>query len=169
MAFQTKRGRPPVDRPKHDTGTKELAARHAQGFTLEPLDYCLKRQIISEAQHRSGIHLRWLHTLRFGAPTVSAYDASNMGGKSLQNDNDQEWKEEREKQYEAAICALKRINAHRIVMDVCIFSYHPSFLLPARALTQAMAELRMADMVRLREGLDVMQRMFFLNYQKKYA
>jgi hypothetical protein len=158
MAFSSKRGRPALNRPKNDTGTKELAARHARGLTLEPLDLCLKRGVISEAQHRAGIHFRWLHTLRFGAPTVSAYDAANLGGKVTGMNNDLAWKAEREREYEEAVVALKHINAYACVSNLCIFGRYPKFLFPTRDNEE--------EMQLLQEGLDMLERKFFIEKRK---
>jgi hypothetical protein len=41
-------------------------------LTTEPLDMCLKKNIINIDQHRSGIKLRWFYTVIFEAPTIQS-------------------------------------------------------------------------------------------------
>lgn len=165
MGFSSKRGRPCLHRPEKDTGTRELAARHAEGHTMEALDICLKRNLISDEAHRAGLHLRWLYSLRFGAPTVRAYDHSNLGGSTLRKEHDP-WRARREQEYEQAITQLKQINAANMVSNVAIFNRFPRFLLPPRTVgalarrTEISQEINLQELAKLQEGLALLQQLF---------
>lgn len=128
MKYRTKRGRPKSSHSGKDYGTPELIIKRQIGITSEPLDLCLERGIITIDEHWAGIHLRWLYTIIFGAPTVSASDPSSLGGKNLRTD-DSGWLHEREQEYSLAQITLRRLHALPLVPDVCIFNHLPRFLL----------------------------------------
>ena len=72
MAFSTRRGRPPRPRlDDNDNGTPELQFKRALGVTREPIDLCLERNLITPDHHWCSLHLRWLYTLRYGAPAIT--------------------------------------------------------------------------------------------------
>lgn len=168
MAFSCKRGRPHLHRQKKDTGTAELAARHAKGFTMEPLDICLKRNLISEEQHAAGMHLRWLHSLRFGAPTVRAYDHSDMGGRSIAV-RDETWRAGRESEYEQSIRLLKTDGLHIMVTNTVIFNHFPRFLLPSRIghNAESASEVYNKELSLLQEGLTLLHSVFWVQKRQK--
>ncbi len=128
-SFSTRRGRPPSHKPATDYGTPELIARRARGETSEAIDLCLERRLISPAEHWCGIHLRWLHTLRHGAPGVSAL-ALTDGSKTILHEADEVWQREREEEYRIAMELLKQRQASMIVADICIYNCMASFLKP---------------------------------------
>lgn len=122
-----RRGRPKLARPMHDSGTAELVMKRLKGETAESIDLCLERDIITRNQHWCGIHLRWLYTLRFGAPGVKAIDPQDMGGMELKS-HDAEWLSSREQEYQQALGVLAGRALAAIVMNVCIFNERPLFL-----------------------------------------
>lgn len=127
MRHNTKRGRPKSNVPKHDLGTPELLAKRHAGLTMEPLDMCLHRGIISSDEHWAGIHLRWLYTVIFGAPTASASDPSATKGKELRSEN-AKWLCDREREYAGACHVLRQHKALPLVPNICIFGHFPRFL-----------------------------------------
>lgn len=165
MGFSSKRGRPCLNRPEKDMGTRELAAHHKEGHTMEALDICLNRNLISDEAHRAGLHLRWLYSLRFGTPTIRAYDHSNLGGRALRKEHDP-WRARREQEYEQAITQLKQINAAIMVSNVAIFNRFPRFLLPPRTVgalakrTEISQETHRQELAILQEGLALLQQLF---------
>jgi hypothetical protein len=128
MAFPRRRGRPKRTNPTSiDKGTIELMEKRKAGITSEPLDLCWSRGLINELQHASGIRLRWLYTLRFGAPTLSAYSPDRLGGHSCKYE-DGEWLRKRQNEYRVIIEHLEKKRLREIVVDVCVFSRMPEFL-----------------------------------------
>ena len=51
--------------------------------TVEPLDLCLRKNIITPIQHRLALRLRWLYTVNFGLPTVQASNPGKVRGRSV--------------------------------------------------------------------------------------
>ncbi len=138
MPHSLRRGRPPLHKPEKDLGTPELQARRQRGLTLEPLDFCLKHGIISHDEHWAGLHLRWLYTLRFGAPTVRGVEFDKLAAAARSHvEHDDHWKAAREWEYNAAVDALAGCGAKRIVLDVCVFHRFPYFLEVAATLPRA--------------------------------
>lgn len=128
MAFTTRRGRPP--RPishAHDLGTPELCFKRAHGLTDEPIDRLLHRGLISQHQHWCGLHLRWLYTLRYGAPSLTThYHDSHQ--RCVAGEDDPTWRALREREYMEAAALLKSRNHYEPVMRLCIFNELPAFL-----------------------------------------
>ncbi|MDX2113703.1 MAG: hypothetical protein SFW63_08245 [Alphaproteobacteria bacterium] len=126
-SFSTRRGRPPSHKPATDYGTPELIARRARGETSEAIDLCLERRLITPAEHWCGLHLRWLHTLRHGAPGVSAL-ALTDGSKTLPRESDEAWQRDREKEYREAIAVLQSRHLIHPIVDICIYDRMPKNL-----------------------------------------
>lgn len=133
-----KRGRPRINRPMNDTGTPELVMKRLQGVTSETLDAMLERGVITQQQHWCGIHLRWLYTLRFGAPGVRAIDPMHFGGVEVKAD-DPEWRTLREAEYNEALALLKPRLAN-VLLAVAVFN----------------ERIRNRHVDRLREGLHML-------------
>ena len=127
LRFIRRRGRPKASRPLNDGGTPELAMKRLLGETTESLDLCLERGIISRRQHWCGIHLRWLYTLRYGAPGVRAIDPTHLGGMET-NLDDPEWRDAREKEYHDAMKTLTGSGHALLLINVCIHNERPKFL-----------------------------------------
>ncbi len=127
MRFSSKRGRPRRIYPIKDYGTPELIHKRQHMLTLEPLDICLKKAFISHDHHWAGMHLRWLHSLRFGAPTISSLDLSQPQGRNLTSEN-LLWQHAREREYKQAIAAIKQPDMRALVVNICIFHHFPLFL-----------------------------------------
>jgi hypothetical protein len=110
MSFTSRRGRPRKEiikiRQEKDFGTAELQEKRSRGLTREPLDVCKERGIVNDDQYAAAMHFRWLYTLRFGAPTVSAIGLESRYGRELAS-NDENWQAEREREYALAIKALR--------------------------------------------------------------
>jgi len=158
MAFTTRRGRPPKQLDD-DPGTAELRLKHALRLTAEPIDRCLERQLITQAQHWCGLHLRWLYTVRYGAPIVTTRyvhrdDAPTRG------ENDPVWRHEREQEYRTASTLLKDQRVYEPVMRLCVYNESPVFLnetLHQRAWEQpALADQLDAALRKLQGGMDVL-------------
>ncbi len=127
MAFTTKRGRPKTERPVTDMGTPELQYKRAHGITDEAIDLCLQKNIISEEQHWCGLHLRWLYTLRYGAPSVSStlrtlYDSATT------RPDDPAWRSAREAEFADAVSMLRARACYVQVAAIAIFNERPRFL-----------------------------------------
>jgi hypothetical protein len=129
MTFSTRRGRPRSMRQENDKGTPELIAKRAQQITLEAIDLCLEKRIISPEQHRCGLHLRWLYTLRYGAPGISCRDITDTAGRGTRID-DPAWRESRELEYHEAITALHRRKRYECIMNLVVYNQLPVFMLP---------------------------------------
>jgi hypothetical protein len=156
MGFSKKRGRPRIEREKNDKGTPELRRKIAKNKTIEPIDLCLKKGLISEHEHQAAIRLRWLYTLRFGSPHVSAYDPDKRGASCFRNDDD-EWIKMRHVEYENALVALQKIGAKRLVMNICIFNFRAAFLTPpTQTTTHYHLRLRHAQFSKFKHGLEVL-------------
>jgi hypothetical protein len=128
MAFSSRRGRPPKPAAAtSDPGTAELRLKHALGLTAEPIDRCLERQLITPAQHWCGLHLRWLYTIRYGAPIVTTRYAADSD-LAPRADDDPQWRNEREREYAEARIILRERQFYEPVMRLCIYNESPVFL-----------------------------------------
>jgi len=147
--FPRRRGRPRVSRPDSDSGTPELVMKRLLGETAESLDLCLERGIISGRQHWCGIHLRWLYTLRYGAPGTRAIDPTHLGGTETSLD-DPEWRAAREKEYHDAMKKLADSGHALLLINICIHNDRPKFL-------NVRKSVKVTDMITdLRDGLDIL-------------
>lgn len=114
---------------KADLGTPELRSKRKQGLTTEPLDTCLEKQLITHTQHECGLHLRWLYTIQFGATSVESHSIYTPKGRNINTSpHNTQWLAKYNTRYKEAICVLKRHNAARLIMGVCVFSERPGFL-----------------------------------------
>lgn len=141
MGFTAKRGRP---KTRHvgripDLGTQQLQAKRRQNITIEPLDLLVQKSLISEEQHWAGIHLRWLYTLKMGAPNISASNLDELYGRELRME-DEGWREDREAEYNLAVETLQISKTFKEVMDMAVFGVK-SF------------PLKTIELQRIREGL----------------
>ena len=153
-----RRGRPREHRPEHDPGTPELAAKRAAGQTMETLDLCLARGILTPQQHWCGIHLRWLYTLRYGAPGVRALDTAHAGGMDIRPD-DPAWREAREMEYQAALKYLRPAQAAS-VLSLCIFNERPFWLAARESISAAHACRVEAAVALIQEGFAALERLW---------
>lgn len=160
MAFRTTRGRPKSARPHGpDLGTPELIFKRAHDITAESIDLCHQRGIISDDMHWCGLHLRWLYTIRYGAPSVSALDLSRIDGLEHAVD-DPLWRSSREQEWAEAAALLKSKQLYLPVASVCIFNLTPRFLNKS-VYTRAFKNPKLMrgledDIMQLREGLDML-------------
>lgn len=128
MAFSSRRGRPRANSAAPDTGTPELIRKRALGITAEPIDLCLARGIIDADQHRSGLHLRWLYTLRYGAPSLTTRYFLEDGAASTTTC--ELWRSAREEEYLLATRLLKSRQLEQAVLRLTIYNELPAFLNP---------------------------------------
>lgn len=120
MAFRTKRGRPRLVKKEVDKGTPELQQKRRLGLTSEPLDLLLEKKRLSERQHAAGRRLRWLYTLVFGSPLLSAGKLDLYEERALKLDN-AAWRQKKEEEYQQAVAILKQSGCLEAVQAVCIF------------------------------------------------
>jgi len=148
---RAKRGRPKVRRAETDFGTPELQQKRYTSETVEPFDLCLQKGLITPEQHWCGIHLRWLYTLRYGAPGVRALDINHVNGLELESD-DPDWSSAREAEYHDALRRLTLKGYAALLMNICIHNERPDFL-DARH-----KKLSQNDtcLEKLRDGLDIL-------------
>lgn len=121
-----KRGRP-RSKVKIDLGTLELRQKREKDWTIEPLDLCAKRHLITKEEHSAGIKFRWLFSLCYGHLKLRAYDPSLLMGRSLLEHSEKRLKYCQSK-YNKIIERLSIINAVEIISDICIHNHTPSFL-----------------------------------------
>ena len=148
LSFPKRRGRPKNTRPMHDSGTPELVMKRAMGQTMEALDLCLERELITKRQHWCGIHLRWLYTLRYGAPSVRTIDPTHLGGMEIKND-DPLWRSARELEYHEAINLLASSGHALLLLNLCVYNERPVFLRGPHAQAESALDA-------VREGLDAL-------------
>ena len=158
-----RRGRPKNDRPKIDTGTPELIFKRLKGETAEALDLCLDRNIITQQQHWCGIHLRWLYTIKYGAPGVRAIDPTHFGGMEIRSEN-LEWRIEREKEYHEAIKNLTQRGHASGIIDLCIFNERPAFLNIHRAVSEKSALKLIKKIEDICAGLEILVKYWICHY-----
>lgn len=152
MAFSTQRGRPRKSTSGVDLGTPELIYKRAHALTAEAIDLCLERGIITQAQHWCAIHLRWLYTLRYGAPGVRAVDPTHLRGIEIKQD-DPQWREEREREYQDAIALLQAQRCLDIALSICIYNERPSYLNATMRQRAAQEPYRASKALRERNAL----------------
>ena len=133
--------------------------KHALGLTAEPIDRCLERGHITQAQHWCGLHLRWLYTVRYGAPVVTTRyrQAEDMPPRA---DDNPDWRRERELEYAEARAILKEREFYEPVMRLCVYNESPVFLsesLRQRAWNDPATAHRLAAAhSQLQSGLDLL-------------
>lgn len=130
-AMRRGRGRPKTPREEKDFGTPELQAKRHEAETMEALDLCLEKALITPEQHWCGIHLRWLYTLRYGAPGLRALDPTHVDGMELECD-DPEWRVRREAEYHEALGKITAQGCAATLMNLCVHNERPGFLRNAR-------------------------------------
>jgi hypothetical protein len=152
LYFPRRRGRPKKHTiTDHDKGTPELQAKRVHQLTIEPLDYCLHEQLINDEQHWCGIHLRWLYTLRYGAPSLQALNPAHIRG-ITNNSDDPDWRTAREQEYTRAINLLGEKGYAQIIVNLCIHHERPDFLKKENQHSKKCKEY----IDKLRNGLDVL-------------
>lgn len=158
MAFSTRRGRPPKTHSTAlDFGTPELRLKHALGATAEPIDLCLEKALINESQHRAGLHLRWLYTLRYGAPSITTRYIQND---SSPGEEDPSWRYNREREYLEASRLLKAHQRYEPVMRLAIFN-EPPLCLSAAMRHSSLIDVTLATRIEaswrsITEGFDLL-------------
>jgi hypothetical protein len=158
------RGRPRSALIGVDLGTPELIMKRVQGQTAEILDLCLERGLITAQQHWCGVHLRWLYTLRHGAPSLRALDPNHLGGHSPKCD-DPDWRLNREQEYREAMQALALSGQVPLVMNVCVYNERPLFLTASRGRLQIIrANEALTGLI---DGLEILVKLWGRGSRKK--
>jgi hypothetical protein len=127
MAFTTRRGRPKSERPPIDMGTPELQRKRAAGITQEAIDICLAKDLITSAQHWCGLHLRWLYTIRYGAPGIGS-TLNRLYDTPATRPDDPVWRSARETEFAEAVTMLRAHVRYTPVAQLAIFNERPKFL-----------------------------------------
>ncbi|MFO1242603.1 MAG: hypothetical protein U1E36_05305 [Rickettsiales bacterium] len=157
MAFRSRRGRPRLVKKDMDQGTPELQEKRASGSTAEPLDLLLARRLITERQHAAGRRLRWLYTLVFGTPHVTAASFDLFESHRLRMDNTS-WRAQKEIEYQKAISILKQHRCLETVQAISIFEERRSWF---GAVSQKYGLEKMPpELKRLNAGLTVLAQFF---------
>lgn len=130
MSFSTRRGRPPKAQPQPDLGTPETQSKRGQGLLKEPIDLLLERRQITRDQHWCGLHLRWLYTLRYGAPSITSPWWRMLEQTHSPQQREANWQEAREREYAEIRSALLAKNCYTEVMQLCVYNEMPLFLKP---------------------------------------
>lgn len=166
MGFTSKRGRPAAKASLTviEGGKIQEKPRNNRPLvivTSEPIDICYKKGLISADEHRAALHFRWLYTLKFGAPDISAveYDKFTLSGSRIQ---DPEWQELREREYAMAVEKLRSSGALKIVLNIAVFGYMPGFLITSR-LNKRCFGANYSEVQKLKEGLDLLVRHWHYN------
>ena len=115
LSFSKKRGRPRVEKEKNDYGTLELRNKRLLELTTEPLDLCFKKQLITIEEHEAGIRLRWLYTLKFGSPDISAYSFEPAGSSCFRNDDSAPAETKKRVNQSQRVVPLRWIEEDRVV------------------------------------------------------
>ncbi|MFQ3307513.1 MAG: hypothetical protein ACI8ZF_000766 [Candidatus Midichloriaceae bacterium] len=123
-----KRGRPKSTNDKIDKGTKELQIKKQANITLEAIDLCLNKNIISKKEHAKCMKFRWLYTLKHGAPTLQS--------KLLQTyliwtekQYEENFLKDMYNKYKYVLCELKKNNCDKLILGICVFNNYHKFLL----------------------------------------
>jgi hypothetical protein len=153
IRFPRRRGRPRKVLQGKDHGTPELIAKRVNDETVEVIDLLLQRRCITPEQHWCAIHLRWLYTIRHGAPGLRAIDPTHIGGYELKA-NDPEWYSLREKEYNDAMALLASGGHTRLILDICIYNERPAFLKSNMPIQPHHRAIASAFLRCLQEGLD---------------
>jgi len=130
MSFSTRRGRPRKEREAADRGTPELCAKRELGLTTEPIDLCLNRRLITREQHWCGLHLRWLYTIRYGAPTLTSHWWKLLEEGHGSREDNPDWRAAREEEYAQARTLLAREGCYEAVMRIAVYNEMACFLRP---------------------------------------
>lgn len=127
LSFSRRRGRPKNNRPLLDAGTPETVMKRLLGITTEALDLCLEKRIITEQQHWCGIHLRWLHTLRYGVPSARTTNLTYMESCVHKSSDyeDPQWRASREKEYNDAVNVLNCGGYSLLLINLCVYNEFP--------------------------------------------
>lgn len=166
MGFSTKRGRPKktevkleiiINRKPEDKGTEELQAKRMLGLTAEPIDICREKGLIDAGQYTAALHFRWLYTIRFGAPGISAFDIENHSnyGRNTRA-YDEAWQASREMEYAMAVEKLRSRGALKMVMNIALFNHCPSFIKKHKTMTKSQLRQNIVELDKFRTGLDIL-------------
>lgn len=169
--IKSNRGRPRTNKSSRDLGTPELQNKRKHFTTLEPFDLCFKRNIINKKQHNAGMKLRWLYSIFFGIPNVSAHDIDHIAGRGQQKYSNK-WYEQRELEYNIAAQELKDMGCYQMLIDVCICQK------PLPFMTKIMPKLKQSleykydinynEVLKFREALDYLDDLWNSTVNNRY-
>lgn len=144
-------------------GTEELRYRRALGLTQEPLDLCLRHELITPEQHAAGIHLRWLFTVCFGVPQARSLDL--MENRSSPRETTEEWLKKREQDYTSAVKLFTARAMKKTVLDCCVYGKQPEFVtvVPGKHRPRIKILKNHQTLRLLREGLILLEKAFRLS------
>ena len=160
MKFTSKRGRPAayghltvIEGGKNGEGQKTTHLH--KRVNREPIDICHEKGLISDNQHWAALHFRWLYTLRFGAPGISASQLDKLGAQGPKI-VDSKWHEEREREYAMAVEKLRKAGALKIVLNLAIFGHFPRCMTMGKIARKDFIRHNLNEVLKLREGLDIL-------------
>ncbi|PZP83955.1 MAG: hypothetical protein DI582_09980 [Azospirillum brasilense] len=86
----------------------------------------MSQQLIDAQQHRAALHLRWLHTVRYGAPVLSTryQDRISTSAEPFPDS----WRAAREEEYRGALVILRQWHAHDLVLRVAVYHETAAFM-----------------------------------------
>jgi hypothetical protein len=158
MNFTSKRGRPKQVKLQVIEGGKQ-ESRPVIKISREPIDICHQKGIINDNEHLAALHFRWLYTLKFGAPGVSAIDLEREMGRSTRQ-NDPEWQESREREYAMAVEKLRNTGTLKPVLNMAVFGHFPKYMQPEKASRWQYLAHNYDEILKLREGLDILVKLW---------
>jgi hypothetical protein len=159
MSFTSKRGRPlAANKLKVIEGGRQEsldANQRKLRINREPIDIYYDKGLIDDSAHWAGLHFRWLYTLKFGAPGISAIDIDRENGRAPAL-HDPLWQEEREKEYAMAVEKLRNLGALKIVLNIAVFGHFPKYMQIGRPTRKDYTRNNLNEVLKLREGLEVL-------------
>ncbi len=143
-----------------DRGTEELQHRRTLGLTQEPLDLCLKHELITPDQHAAGMHLRWLFTVCFGVPQAKSLTLAES--RPSPRETTEEWLKKRERDYTHAVAVLAARGLKKAVLNCCVYGKQQEFVtvVPGKQRPRLKVLKNHPALHALREGLALLERCF---------
>ena len=158
------RGRPKTRSDGKDLGTPELQKKKRGGMAGEPVDVCLTKGLITEEEHWCALHFRWLYTIRYGLPTVTAINLDGLYASAARLESS-EWEESREAEYHEAADVLVRNHVHRDIINFAVQNCAPPFLLPYDERNFREAE---ASLARIKSGLQALSSLWIKGSRRNH-
>lgn len=152
---------------KKDKGTKELKEKKLFHLTDEPLDLCLEKKIITEDEHKVGIHLRWLYSIKFGIQNVTTRPKFIIDD-DFSPVRDEMWLTRKNFEYRKAVDGLISAGCLKDVMNLCIFGKSPSFLYQSQR-TLRYNRKKFEEYNRIKTGLKTLVRLWLCNSYQQTA
>ncbi len=105
-----KRGRPKV----YESFT------NARAPEKEYIDLLQEEGLISDLEHATATHYRWVYTVRFGLPFASSVDLSEVKGRSVENNDSKH--NYAAKYYKYIASRLAESGMHSVITNACVYN-----------------------------------------------